>query len=370
MCLLWVVLLECCLLLQLSFNIVFIPSAPLSWPPATQQISEKHLCFSQPTSCLEEQVFQVRQGHLPEYTVNTTPGIGLQVKFCPLGVGSRLSICSWDCHDSITLSRSSVAATVGDTAPTLVYLWSGLAHRHTGFAPGKLLLCICGEEQNSQSFSHCHWREMHARTLFLTLVFGERKESPLHCYCRSEKKIEFVMLVLWSWYYPWNEQPVKTQGPVGCFHFSGKLWQSSVSLMGSCLLTKATEMSGFPGHCKTQTIGDCLLPAAWNFFQCQEPSTFSSDAEDFLCYLHAQFLQAFRSPLPGTQTPLAHTVPWACPPFWAMNDHCYFSSFTVKRSYLLHKALRRNIIFFSCQRKCDILHILNECLRGSFTALL
>lgn len=266
--------------------------------------------------------------------------------------------------------QGDVAAVVGDTAPTLVYLWSGVAHRHTGFAPGKLLLCIRGEEQNSQSFPHCHWKEMRARTLFLTLVLGERKESLLHCYCRREKKTEFVMLVLWSWYYPWNEQPAKTQGPVGCFHFWGKLWQSSVSLMGPCLLTKATEMSGFPGHCKTQTIGDRLLPAAWNFLQCQEPSPFSSVAEDFLCYFHTQFLRASCSPLPGTQTPLAHTVPWACPSFWAMKDHCYFSSLTVKRPYPLHKALRRNIIFFSCQRKCEILRILNRCLRGSFTALL
>lgn len=134
---LWALPLERSLLLQLLFNIIFIPSAPLFWPPATQQISEKHLCFSQLTSRSEEQMFHVQKNKLACWDrvshceasarnhCERYPGNGLKSR--PWEVGVRLSVCSGDHHDSITNSRSSVAAAVGDTAsyPSVSVEWAG-----------------------------------------------------------------------------------------------------------------------------------------------------------------------------------------------------------------------------------------------------
>lgn len=161
---LWAVLLECSLLLQLPFSILLIPSATLSQYPATQQISEKHSRFSQPTLCSEEQVFQIstlRQGQ-PQWN------ICLHILWTlPLVMGCRWNSApgKWDPGSVSAPDTSMTASSPAGSLwlllweilpPILAYLRNGLAHRHLGFAWGRQLLDTCSEEQNSQGFYHCH----------------------------------------------------------------------------------------------------------------------------------------------------------------------------------------------------------------------
>lgn len=96
--------------------------------------------------------------HLPEYTENTTPAKGLQVKSCPWEVRPRLRSCSWDHHNSVTPQQELPGCCCGRCC--LTYLCSGLDHRHTGLVPGGLLLVICSEEQNPWWL--CLWRQRDA----------------------------------------------------------------------------------------------------------------------------------------------------------------------------------------------------------------
>lgn len=134
-------LLECSLLLQLPFNILFIPSAPLSRPPATQQISEKNLHFSQPSFMFRRTTvsdWHTETGSapgkgLPEYTVNTTPSDGLQVKFCLWGSETQAQHLLVRPPQQRHPQQEFCGCCCGrKPPPTPAYLWSESAHRHPG----------------------------------------------------------------------------------------------------------------------------------------------------------------------------------------------------------------------------------------------
>lgn len=92
----------------------------------------------------------------PEYIANAAPSDGLWVKFCPRKEGSRLSTCFWDLHSGITPVGPLWLLLQEMLPPILACLWSGPAHSHFGFTPGRFLLDTCGKEQNSLGFYHCH----------------------------------------------------------------------------------------------------------------------------------------------------------------------------------------------------------------------
>lgn len=111
MCMLWAVLLQCSLLLQLAFNILFYPICTTFPPLLTPSRYQKNpWAFSQSASCSEQNKClrwthwdrSAPVKHLPEYTENTVPAKGLQVQFCPWEVGSRLRSHSWNHHNSAT----------------------------------------------------------------------------------------------------------------------------------------------------------------------------------------------------------------------------------------------------------------------------
>lgn len=151
----------------------FIPSAPLSNRSCNPADTRKHLSFFQSALCSEQKnKYHTETGsapakHLPEFTENTTPDKGLQVKFC-LWDQAQLLRPPQQCHPSAGPS----CLLLWERLPhTQTYLCGGLDLRHTGFVPGGLLLLNSSEEQNPWGFIFGDG-EMHDRTLFLALLFG------------------------------------------------------------------------------------------------------------------------------------------------------------------------------------------------------
>lgn len=136
-------LFQCSLLLQLAFNILFYPictTFPPLHPPSRYQKStwafpNQPRVQNRRTSASD---WHTETGpepvkHLPEYTENTTPAKGLQVKFCPSGSGFQAQLLlprpPQRCHPSAGPSWLLLWEMLPHTP---AYLCHGLDHRLPG----------------------------------------------------------------------------------------------------------------------------------------------------------------------------------------------------------------------------------------------
>lgn len=90
------------------------------------------------------------------------------------------------------------------------------------------------------------------------LAEGGRKKSPFYCSCRSKKKTKFGAASSLKLMLPLAWATSQNSGSCGLFPFLGEAVAVFYAFDGSLIF----EKSGFPGHQKTQTTGDCPLPRA------------------------------------------------------------------------------------------------------------